>query len=29
MTDKVKVMAVDDEPDIVRILKISLELANY
>jgi two-component system, OmpR family, alkaline phosphatase synthesis response regulator PhoP len=29
MTDKIKVMAVDDEPDIVKILKISLELANY
>jgi DNA-binding response OmpR family regulator len=29
MTDKIRVMAVDDEPDIVKILKISLELANY
>ena len=29
MAEKVKVMAVDDEPDIVKILKISLELANY
>ncbi|HDT15748.1 MAG TPA: response regulator [Firmicutes bacterium] len=29
MADKIKVMAVDDEPDIVKILKISLELANY
>jgi two-component system, OmpR family, alkaline phosphatase synthesis response regulator PhoP len=29
MADKVKVMAVDDEPDIVKILNISLGLANY
>lgn len=29
MTEKILVMAVDDEPDIVKILKISLELANY
>jgi two-component system, OmpR family, alkaline phosphatase synthesis response regulator PhoP len=29
MPDKIKVMVVDDEPDIVKIVKISLELANY
>ena len=29
MAEKIKVMAVDDEPDIVKILRISLELANY
>jgi two-component system alkaline phosphatase synthesis response regulator PhoP len=29
MAEKIKVMVVDDEPDIVKIVKISLELANY
>lgn len=29
MADKIKVMVVDDEPDIVKIIKISLELANF
>ena len=29
MTDKIKVMVVDDEPDIVKIVKIAMELANY
>ena len=29
MSEKVKVMAVDDEPDIVKIVKISLELADF
>ncbi|MFP4466196.1 MAG: response regulator transcription factor [Candidatus Goldiibacteriota bacterium] len=29
MTEKTRVMVVDDEPDIVKIVQISLELANY
>ncbi|HRU38303.1 MAG TPA: response regulator [Candidatus Goldiibacteriota bacterium] len=29
MAEKTKIMVVDDEPDIVKIVKISLELANY
>ena len=29
MTDKTKVMVVDDEPDIVKIVKIAMELANF
>ena len=29
MSEKTKIMVVDDEPDIVKIVKISLELANY
>ncbi len=29
MSEKVRVMVVDDEPDIVKIVKISLELANF
>lgn len=29
MADKIKIMVVDDEPDIVKIIKISLELANF
>ena len=29
MTDKIKVMVVDDEPDIVKIVKIAMELANF
>lgn len=29
MADKARVMVVDDEPDIVKIVKISLELANF
>jgi CheY-like chemotaxis protein len=29
MAEKVKAMVVDDEPDIVKIVKISLEFANY
>jgi DNA-binding response OmpR family regulator len=26
---KLKIMVVDDEPDIVKLVKISLEMANY
>ncbi len=29
MNNKVKALVVDDEPDIVKIVKISLELANF
>jgi len=29
MAEKTKIMVVDNEPDIVKIVKISLELANY
>ena len=29
MNEKTKIMIVDDEPDIVKIVKISLELANF
>jgi two-component system phosphate regulon response regulator PhoB len=29
MAEKTKIMVVDDEPDIVKIIKISLELANF
>ncbi len=29
MAEKIKIMAVDDEPDIVKIIKISMELANF
>ncbi|HMB01937.1 MAG TPA: response regulator [Spirochaetota bacterium] len=29
MAENAKVMIVDDEPDIVKIVKMSLELANY
>ena len=29
MAEKIRVMVVDDEPDIVKIVQISLELANY
>ncbi len=29
MEEKIKIMAVDDEPDIVKIIKISMELANF
>jgi two-component system alkaline phosphatase synthesis response regulator PhoP len=29
MAEKIQIMVVDDEPDIVKIVKISLELANY
>jgi DNA-binding response OmpR family regulator len=29
MSDKVKILVVDDEPDIVKIVKIAMELANY
>jgi len=29
MAEKIKIMVVDDEPDIVKIIKISLELANF
>ena len=29
MTDKTKIMVVDDEPDIVKIVKIAMELANF
>lgn len=27
--DKFKIMVVDDEPDIVKLVKISLEMANF
>jgi len=27
--NKYKIMVVDDEPDIVKLIKISLEMANY
>ncbi|MCD4813996.1 response regulator [bacterium] len=27
--EKFKIMVVDDEPDIVKLVKISLEMANY
>ncbi|PKL90803.1 MAG: two-component system response regulator [Candidatus Goldiibacteriota bacterium HGW-Goldbacteria-1] len=29
MSEKLRIMVVDDEPDIVKIVKISFELANY
>jgi DNA-binding response OmpR family regulator len=29
MSEKIKVMVVDDEPDIVKIVTIAMELANY
>ncbi len=29
MSEKMKIMVVDDEPDIVKIVKIAMELANY
>ena len=29
MIDESKIMIVDDEPDIVKIVKISMELANF
>ena len=29
MSDKIKILVVDDEPDIVKMIKISLEMANY
>ncbi len=29
MAEKIKIMVVDDEPDIVKIVKIAMELANY
>jgi len=29
MADKIRIMVVDDEPDIVKIVRISFELANY
>jgi DNA-binding response OmpR family regulator len=29
VAEKIKIMVVDDEPDIVKIVKIAMELANY
>lgn len=29
MSDKIKILVVDDEPDIVKIVKIAMELANF